>query len=625
MVSEGEVPLPVASKAGGKSAFELTAEWALWGKRAADARYHVLGCSDGILQAPDFAEIVNRYASGTPDSLPQYTVGWVPKTDKDPGFVTIAIHEHAPYGSERPGGRSRFDRLGREIIFARLFCVRHADLAEHGVSYTQLLEAVRPLELPPPAMTSPMRIRIAGRRPPLPASPPGELAEAVAILLLTKAPVCVLAPDELPVTDRLAFIDSVMALLPYGLRATLSASTWASSTAQDLKLRLFFASVQRDGDRTRHVRWDEPDPAGPADLGSEAIRQYVDWLGRTGPRAPSLLAEQAEPYRFTDEDIRRMVAALPRDATLANAFDDLAASLDDGDPRVAQAEANRLGRYLDGPVDSAERDRFRRQIAARGLLKGHQDLAGNAQASVYRELLKLAFETPLSYASYCQIDDAAGGPPRGSLRSVMLELKFATVLPWLLTVKAEGEFTDKELVKDLAKQGASAATPLDELRRDVEDLRPAHRAIAYDFAVRYLRVRAEDPAAELKQRGYLADTLEAAFPHDLAAQQTRLTATLRRVYGTPLHRSQIRELFADQQVRPTKALEAALVGFASSASTGSFAAQQAGYARSRYTDDADEDDDADEPRPGRRTGIWQLLLRPRNQRDGDDAGTGLNR
>src|SRR5881275_51128 len=115
-----------------------------------------------------------------------------------------------------------------------------------------------------------------------------------------------------------------------------------------------------------------------------------------------------------------MVAALPRDATLANAFDDLAASLNDGDTGAAQAEAKRLGRYLAGPVGSAERDRYRRQIAAQGLLKGHQDIADHAQASVYRELLKLAFETPLSYDSYCQIEDAAGAPPRGTLRTVML-------------------------------------------------------------------------------------------------------------------------------------------------------------------------------------------------------------
>ena len=40
-----------------------------------------------------------------------------------------------------------------------------------------------------------------------------------------------------------------MALLPYGLRATMSASTWVDNTAQNLKQRLFFASAPRAADR----------------------------------------------------------------------------------------------------------------------------------------------------------------------------------------------------------------------------------------------------------------------------------------------------------------------------------------------------------------------------------------
>jgi hypothetical protein len=298
-------------------AVELTAEWALWGKLAADTHYSVLDCSSGALTAGDFDQIIRRYAPGTPDRLPQYTVAWTPaEVDGGPALVAIAVHEHAPYGTAQQDGRPRYDAVGREIVFVRLFCVPYASLAEHEVCYAELLNAIERQQLPPraAATAAPVTIRIPPRQPAQPiAGPAAELAEVVAALLLTDAQICVVGADMVPTTDRLAFIDSVLSLLPYGLRATLSASTWASSTAQDLKLRLYFADVARhDGGRTRHVWWEQSDPAGFPDPDSEAARLYLDWLRHAGPRARLLLAGQTAPLRFTGTDIRQMVAALPR-------------------------------------------------------------------------------------------------------------------------------------------------------------------------------------------------------------------------------------------------------------------------------------------------------------------------
>ena len=131
---------PAASEPTARQAFGLTAEWALWGKEGNESDYRVLACSAGTLTPFDFAYFVRRYAPGTADRLPQYTVGWIPAEDGAPEFVVVAIHEHAPYRPARPGSRSRYDALGREIVFIRLFCGRYADLAEHGVSYAELLE-----------------------------------------------------------------------------------------------------------------------------------------------------------------------------------------------------------------------------------------------------------------------------------------------------------------------------------------------------------------------------------------------------------------------------------------------------------------------------------------------------
>jgi hypothetical protein len=263
---------------------ELLAEWALWGKHGADATYHVLACSAGSLTAKDFAKVVERYAHGTADRLPQYTIFWVPGPADAAEFAGIAIHEHARYA--RQDVRSRYDASGHEIVFIRLFCVRYADLAEHGTTFTDLLTAVQDQELAPQSTTGPVRLRLTSEQASQPASgsAPG-LAETVAALLLTSSPVCVLGADEVAAPERLAFIDEVMSLLPYGLRATLSASTWASSTAQHLKLRLFFTSVRRGGGGTNHVRWGQPGQGGLPASGSRAARIYLAWLRRTGTRA----------------------------------------------------------------------------------------------------------------------------------------------------------------------------------------------------------------------------------------------------------------------------------------------------------------------------------------------------
>jgi hypothetical protein len=290
--------------------------------------------------------------------------------------------------------------------------------------------------------------------------------------------------------------------------------------------------------------------------------------------------------------------------TLAEALEDLAASLRHGDGMAAQADIRRLRRYLVAPLDPAERDRCRRQIMEQGLLKNHPEIPPGIKASVYRVLLSLAFEVPLTYTGYCQVEDAAGGPPHGTLRAEMLRrLEFASFLPWLLTARAQSAATDEELIDVLAEQGAPADTPLNELERGTERLRPAHRTLVYDFAVRYLLAHAEDIQAELKQRGYLATMLEAVFPRDRQAQQARLEDVLKLVYGESLSQGQIRDLFTDSQLRPTAAFENAVVSLASLPRAREFVARQAAYARLRYRDRDDE------PQPGRRTGFWQQFIR----------------
>ncbi|MGH3262805.1 MAG: hypothetical protein ACRDNS_12485, partial [Trebonia sp.] len=330
------------------AAVELAAEWALWGKQSAETTYRVLACSAGDLTAWDFTETVMRYAAGMSDRLPQYTVFWVPGSTGDTEFVGIAIHEHASYSQH--DARTHYDASGREIVYTRLYCVRYADLAEHRVTVTELRDAVERLQSPDD--TAPVTLRVAARSSRWPAGPGSavaaapQLAELVAALLLTTRPVCVVAPDVVPAPERVAFIDEVLSLLPYGLRASLSAATWVSPTAQGLKFRLFFASTRRDdGERTHHVMWDRRTLPQSLEPGSETADQYLDWLRRAGPRAKHLLSDDTAPLRFSNPDVRRLVASLPKNLTVIDTLEDLAASINEGDAPAATAEVRRLSRH----------------------------------------------------------------------------------------------------------------------------------------------------------------------------------------------------------------------------------------------------------------------------------------
>jgi hypothetical protein len=575
----------------GTRTVELPAQWALWGADAEDSTYRVLASGGGDLTRRDFEDIVGRYAAGTPDRLPQYTAFWVPDPAGNPWFVGIAIHEHASYAPHDE--RSHYDTSGREINYSRLFCVPYAELAGHRVTLTELLTAIE--QQPSPGHHSDsvtLRVTPGNSRPspvPRPDDAPPDLAEVVAALLLTGRRVCVVGADELPATDRLAFVDQAMSLLPYGLRATMSAATWASPTARDLKLRMFFASTPRDdGAVTHHVRWGQRGWGTQAPPDGEVARQYLEWLHAAGARAADLLAEQTVPTRFSAAELRATVLALPKDLRVSKVLRDLADMLREGDVTAAMKELRELGRGTSGSVPPADREHYRAQVLRYGLLGNHQGLRPSDKEHLYRRLLPLAFEFPLSYGDYCAIEDAIGGPPHRSLRSVLVELGFASYIPWLLAVKAESRSNDKELMGTLHTAHVPAADPLDEFDRDLASIRPQHRAAICDFALLYLRVHAVDygldAKAELARRGYLADTLAAAFPDNAGAQQDRLADALRYVHGDELGRSQVRALFAEPDIRPTPAFEAAVAQVAARSVPELLIARQAADARARRAD-----------------------------------------
>jgi hypothetical protein len=562
----------------------IAAEWALWGKEAHETGYHVLQCSRGELSEKDFSETIARYSPGELDELPQYTVSWIPGARRDPEYVAIAIHDHAPADPRSHDGRSRRDAVGREIVFIRLFCLRYAELAEHVLTYRgqapgyqDLFNAVAGIQLPA-GHTAPVPVTLPAE--PLPVIGRGllrEQAEQVATMLLTGRQVCVLGAGDVSVVDRLRFIDTVMAMLPYGLRATMSAATSASSTSPDLKLRLFFARAPRAGGRLASgpsraedflVEWRASDKI---DLGDEVADLYLTWLADVQGHAQAMLAEQVIPARFAAADIRRMIANLPRDKGIVETLDDLADDLrkPDVDLTAVEDAVKRLRRYLGGgdkPADPADVQReYARRVSRHRLLAPHRRLPPQLRDELYDQLLRVAYGPRLSYAGLCQIEDSAGAVvAHPALGSALARFGAADWLAYILPRQLQpGLRGERGLDAARRERGpGSAAEPLDEViaQARARVLRPAHGPVALGWALDYLdRHGGADLSALLADRGYLAPACEYIYGDDRESQVGQLKRIMGLAFGYPMNRRDISQVVGDTGYLPTSALGRAVV------------------------------------------------------------------
>jgi hypothetical protein len=554
-----------ASQSEEEAPLKLFAEWALWGKDERNAGYHVMCCSKGHLAAADFSEIITRYGSGVKPSLPQFTMCWVPGLHRDPEYLAVGIHEVIEPGSPSSGGRSR-NVGGRVVEYVRMFCFRYADVAEFEASYTQLVKAVADIPL----------VRREGREdlievklppapdPIVPAGVERQLAEDVALTLLTGSPVCVLDAEGVAAEQRLAFIDLVLSLLPFGLRATLSASTWASNTLQELKLRLYFSNAPReDHGHTSHVSWRRPGYVTIPE-GNAAARLYQEWLRDAGQGAIDELTHVTAPVRFLEAEELQMLASLPNDKTIAETLEELASKLGAADQRAVSAIVKRLKRYLASPQIPADRAACRSLMLEKyHLFRDHAKIHGNVKSSVYKTLLSIGFEESLSYPAYCEIEDSVGEKLSWTLRKVILETK-ASALPFVLAGTAGSEVGYVQLRDSLAVARMKAVRLLDILDREMDTVRPRHRNTLIGFTLRYLTgysglddqwQSADDPRTALFSRGYLTHLLNRAFPDDKVEQRRWLAKILSYVYGKHLGRRQVRQIFEAPQLYPGPALE----------------------------------------------------------------------
>ncbi|MEU9603228.1 hypothetical protein [Streptomyces sp. NPDC048057] len=237
------------------------AEWALLGKRAGEGHdYHILDSSRDRAEDARFEQLVRSSTPGTPRRAGAGEPGALPWVTFD---VAGGTGERHWSGIAVKEWSEDIDRASRPITTTRYFTFPFAEAARPGVTYRGLYERVAPVSLPPPSTAA------------VPLDLPGFDARALAAgmegadrgfdwyatvaALLLDAPVVLSGAGDLTLTERIDCLDAVVALLPYGVRATLRASTWADNLAEH-GMRLFFGDGV-DKPHQHEVRWQAlPEP-----------------------------------------------------------------------------------------------------------------------------------------------------------------------------------------------------------------------------------------------------------------------------------------------------------------------------------------------------------------------------
>jgi hypothetical protein len=540
-------------------------EWALWGKDARDAEYRLLACSDGPVSAATFIEQITCFSPGSAETWPQVTVsGFL--LDGAADYVALAIHDTS---------EGRHDAVGRGIVYTRYFCVPYPELAAGRVSYGDMYKAFADF-WPDGRDRSAKRfvLSCADRLPSSTALPGVQrlLAMRVASLLLTGRGVCVLGADGADASERLAFLDDVMSLLPYGMRSRFAGATWASSTAYDLKLRLFFADARGRGN-DHEVFWHQPE-YGPID--HSFADQYLRWLTAGTPEPETRLAAVTEPMGFGQAEVAMMLERLdvsyakPPSAPVAVGAPGPAASvaavlrecggrLRGGNPNFINTELDKLRQCLAFPTSPAMRAYFQQVIADEGLFQPRRSIEKHLLDDLYRLLLQLAFEVPLTYYGYCEVEACLGQQPHKQLVQAMQPAWLPDLRARMLAVKALG---GREL-KRMRSELRTMPVPLVAAVADT-DVRADHARLLCDLAVPPL-CECLDPLAlrqSLQVHAYLAPTLLRLYPGESQPQYERLRRLLRAAHRGRLDRRDVPAILALPGQMPSVALFAAVAELA---------------------------------------------------------------
>jgi hypothetical protein len=248
---------------------QITADWAWISKDPAEGiGYGVLATSAANV---DFRPFIGRYVPGSPnsstpadapDAPPWVTFG--PMVTKGDG-VLMSVSVRDPWQDR--------DHAGRPVWPQRLLVMRFADLAAAQASYQTMWGFAQDAPVPRD-QPEPLRLVVAGQLTAALAATIEhyglpQLAALAAALL--DGPVVVSEAAGLRRDERLALLDAIAALLPYGFRADLSASSVVDNTVEH-GIRLAFASYPSARQQLRSLREPAPQP------GSERAGRYQAML-----------------------------------------------------------------------------------------------------------------------------------------------------------------------------------------------------------------------------------------------------------------------------------------------------------------------------------------------------------
>jgi hypothetical protein len=545
------------------SVIRVLAEWAYWGRTPREhAGYHVLACSRGQFSERNFSDILDRFSPGTLEALPQVTVSYVLAEDGR-RYLGTAFHEPAIGG---------IDRFGRDVTFTRYFCLPYEEVAAGAISYLAMHDTLKD-HLLPEASTAPVEVELARGEPGI----PGDAARAleVAELLLTGNPVCIVGAGETTARDRLAFIDAVMLLLPYGLRAEMTAATWTSPVYRGHKFRLFFSDAPRKqpdtGPGDHLVAW-RPDrlevrAAVNPRINPGYAAEYQEWLTPLLEQSVTAkLAARVEPASFKAADILKMVEVTTKSAQRGwlrrsrhlSAADSphpvermigrLDGDLRSGSTSSVETTLSQIQDQLTRRApNEAERQRNQALLKEGRLLREDLPL-GKRKGYFYRSLLTAAFGSAISYPDYLLIEDMLAGEPLHGplLHAIEADCQDLRVL-FLARFQLSGNRYPRALMhpEQIINVAADPA-----LRADHAELIWA----AMLEVLRNLRPAERNQArTALRSRGFLAPELRQRAPLDLPFQAAALTSLLEALYGRVDERY-FQELFTGYQHAPTEAL-----------------------------------------------------------------------
>jgi hypothetical protein len=588
-------------------------EWALQGKTLGREGSRVLACSSGNLSVENFNELISRFSLGTPDELPQVSVSFLTSgTGPDRiYYFGMAIHKWAADVQTEGGELLERDDDNRPVAITTYFCVPYQPLAAAAISYQAMYQEFNNVRLTT-KNGPPLQVEFPVRRV-FPAFSPVAMQSASRLLA---RPVCVLEAESTTMAERLEFIGAVAALLPYGFRTRLTATTWVRSTHRDHRFRLFFSDAKRDSKSPDDlVYWGRPegtrltpnddyaytyaryldDTVGqiqtlagltkPRSFNRDEVFESLDEIGiyrlqrgkrerdqrdRDREKSDKREPDKQEPDQSERDEPGSQSPVPPKDAKL------------DGEQILRDCAAHMQGPYLPGlyiglthlkslarsHISPEERRRYQDIIREEHLFR-HDVSLGNFGTRLRDALFKIAFIAPFSYEDYCLIEDSLGADfaDQELLRMIadrgMSDMRIRAVV--------YGQLPRKDIRKKLDDWYKSAHVNAEQLISTVvgEWTRPRHAFCASLITADFMnpkpsdrvRTQTHDPAPirqVLQEHSYLARMLQAEGDGD-DTEVYVLTAFLGAAYPDGLIDSDVWQILIESPEPPSQALLAAVL------------------------------------------------------------------